>query len=64
MPAKRARKPGFTRPSFTRVLSSVSMTPTGVWLGMPSIPYRQGLLPSVRIFIDHLAAEFPKAVLI
>jgi DNA-binding transcriptional LysR family regulator len=28
------------------------------------IPYRQGLLPSVRVFIDHVAAEFPKAVLI
>jgi DNA-binding transcriptional LysR family regulator len=28
------------------------------------IPYRQGLLPSVRVFMDHLAAEFPKAVLI
>jgi DNA-binding transcriptional LysR family regulator len=28
------------------------------------IPYRQGLLPSVRVFIDHLAAELPKAVLI
>jgi DNA-binding transcriptional LysR family regulator len=28
------------------------------------IPYRQGLLPSVRVFIDHLAAEFPKAVMI
>ena len=27
------------------------------------IPYRQALLPSVRVFIDHLAAEFPKAVL-
>ena len=27
------------------------------------IPYRQGLLPSVRAFVDHLAAEFPKAVL-
>jgi len=26
------------------------------------IPYRQGLLPSVRVFLDHLAAEFPKAV--
>jgi DNA-binding transcriptional LysR family regulator len=26
------------------------------------IPYRQGLLPSVRAFIDHLAAEFPNAV--
>ena len=26
------------------------------------IPYRRGLLPSVRVFIDHLAAEFPKAV--
>jgi DNA-binding transcriptional LysR family regulator len=26
------------------------------------VPYRQGLLPSVRVFIDHLAAEFPKAV--
>jgi DNA-binding transcriptional LysR family regulator len=26
------------------------------------IPYRQGLLPSVRVFVDHLAAEFPKAV--
>ena len=28
------------------------------------IPYRQGLLPSVRAFIDHLAAELPKSVLI
>ncbi len=28
------------------------------------IPYRQGLLPSVRAFLDHLAAEFPKRVLI
>jgi MFS family permease len=28
------------------------------------IPYRQGLLPSVRAFLDHLAAEFPKTVLI
>jgi len=27
------------------------------------IPYRQGLLPAVRVFVDHLAAEFPKAVL-
>lgn len=27
------------------------------------IPYRQGLLPSVRAFLDHLAAEFPKVVL-
>jgi DNA-binding transcriptional LysR family regulator len=27
------------------------------------IPYRQGLLPSVRVFIDYLATEFPKAVL-
>jgi len=27
------------------------------------IPYRQGLLPSVRAFIEHLAAEFPKVVL-
>jgi DNA-binding transcriptional LysR family regulator len=26
------------------------------------IPYRQGLLPSVRSFVDYLAAEFPKAV--
>ncbi len=28
------------------------------------MPYRQGLLPSVRAFVDHLAAELPKAVLI
>ena len=28
------------------------------------IAYRQGLLPAVRAFLDHLAAEFPKAVLI
>ncbi|WP_144640535.1 LysR substrate-binding domain-containing protein [Bordetella genomosp. 13] len=28
------------------------------------IPYRKGLLPSVRVFLDHLAAEFPKTVLI
>ncbi|EYF07269.1 LysR family transcriptional regulator [Chondromyces apiculatus] len=27
------------------------------------IPYRQGLLPSVRAFLDHLAAELPKTVL-
>ena len=27
------------------------------------IPYRQGLLPSVRAFLDHLTTEFPKAVL-
>ena len=26
------------------------------------MPYRQGLLPSVRVFVEHLAAEFPKAV--
>ncbi len=28
------------------------------------IPYRRGLLPSVRIFIDHLSAELPKRVLL
>jgi DNA-binding transcriptional LysR family regulator len=28
------------------------------------IAYRQGLLPSVRAFIDHLAAELPMSVLI
>jgi DNA-binding transcriptional LysR family regulator len=28
------------------------------------MPFRQGLLPSVRAFIDHLTAEFPKVVLI
>jgi DNA-binding transcriptional LysR family regulator len=28
------------------------------------IPYRQGLLPSVRSFLDHLTIEFPKAVLL
>ena len=28
------------------------------------IPFRHGLLPSVRAFIDHLAAEFPKVVLL
>jgi DNA-binding transcriptional LysR family regulator len=27
------------------------------------IPYRRGLLPSVRVFIDHLSAELPKTVL-
>ena len=27
------------------------------------IPYRRGLLPSVRVFIDHLSAELPKRVL-
>jgi DNA-binding transcriptional LysR family regulator len=26
------------------------------------MPYRRGLLPSVRAFVEHLAAEFPKAV--
>jgi DNA-binding transcriptional LysR family regulator len=28
------------------------------------MPHRQGLLPSVRAFVDQLAAELPKAVLI
>ena len=28
------------------------------------LPYRHGLLPSVRVFLDHLAAEFPKIVLV
>jgi DNA-binding transcriptional LysR family regulator len=28
------------------------------------VPYRQGLLPSVRAFLDHIAAEFPKIVLL
>ncbi len=28
------------------------------------IPYRRGLLPSVRAFVEHLAAELPKAVLV
>jgi DNA-binding transcriptional LysR family regulator len=28
------------------------------------VAYRRGLLPSVRVFVDHLAAEFPKAVVI
>jgi len=28
------------------------------------IPYRRGLLPAVRVFVDHLAAEFPKAVVL
>ena len=26
------------------------------------MPYRQGLLPSVPPFVEHLAADFPKAV--
>jgi DNA-binding transcriptional LysR family regulator len=26
------------------------------------IPYRRGLLPAVRVFIDHLSAELPKKV--
>jgi len=25
------------------------------------VPYRQGLLPSVRVFIDHLVAEVPES---
>lgn len=28
------------------------------------VPSRKGLLPSVRVFLDHLAAEFPKIVLL
>ncbi|HYG13881.1 MAG TPA: LysR substrate-binding domain-containing protein [Methylophilaceae bacterium] len=28
------------------------------------MPYRKGILPSVRVFLDHLAAEFPKTVLL
>ena len=28
------------------------------------MPYRQGLLPSVRVFVEHLVVELPKAVLI
>jgi DNA-binding transcriptional LysR family regulator len=31
--------------------------------GLGIVALRQDLLPSVRVFIDHLAAEFPKAVL-
>ena len=27
------------------------------------MPFRRGLLPSVRAFIDHLTSEFPKVVL-
>ena len=27
------------------------------------LPYRRGLLPSVRVFLDYLATEFPKVVL-
>jgi DNA-binding transcriptional LysR family regulator len=27
------------------------------------LPYRQGLLPCVRVFMEHLATEFPKMVL-
>jgi hypothetical protein len=26
------------------------------------MPYSRGLLPSVRAFVEHLAAELPKAV--
>jgi DNA-binding transcriptional LysR family regulator len=37
------------------------------WLASDStitalIPYRRGLLPSVRAFVDHLAEALPKAV--
>jgi DNA-binding transcriptional LysR family regulator len=28
------------------------------------IPYRHGQLPSVRAFVEHLALEFPKVVLL
>lgn len=28
------------------------------------VPSRRGLLPSVRVFLDHLASEFLKAVLL
>jgi DNA-binding transcriptional LysR family regulator len=28
------------------------------------LPHRQGLLPAVRVFLEHLAAEFPKVVLV
>ena len=28
------------------------------------IPYRRGLLPSVRAFVDHLVRELPKAVVV
>jgi hypothetical protein len=28
------------------------------------MPYRQGLLPSVRALVEHLAAELPKTVLV
>ncbi len=28
---------------------------------LTALPYRQGPLPSVRSFIEHLAVEFPKA---
>jgi DNA-binding transcriptional LysR family regulator len=39
------------------------------WLACDStiralIPYRRGLFPSVRVFIDHLSAELPKKLLL
>lgn len=39
------------------------------WIGATStitalMPHRKGMLPSVRAFVEHLAAEFPKAVLL
>jgi DNA-binding transcriptional LysR family regulator len=46
--------------SLRRVLPSWLADDTAITALMP---YRQGLLPAVRVFLDHLAAEFPKAVL-
>ena len=54
-----------------KVQGRVRLTNSGrvlpAWLADDStitalIPYRQGLLQSVRVFIDHLAAEFPSCL--
>jgi DNA-binding transcriptional LysR family regulator len=44
--------------SLRRVLPSWAADDTTI---TALIPYQQGLLPSVRVFLDHLATEFPKA---
>jgi len=59
--------PGYVCRGDVRLVALRQVLP--LWLAGDStitalIPYRRGLLPSVRVFIDHLSAELPKRVLL
>ena len=58
--------PGYVRRHEVRSGALRRILPT--WIAEDStltalMPFRQGLLPSVRAFVDHLTSEFPKVVL-